>query len=397
MTNLRQSKGGGTFTAPLAGSDFVDEYLVNVTVGNQEFALIVDTGSSDTWVPEVGFQCIDLNNNPQPESVCAFGTAGYSSKKSPTFELDPNRNFNITYGDGEFLTGPVGFETITIGGMAVKKQEFGTVTVAAWEGDGVNTGLTGLAFPDLTSVYQGDNPDADEFPQTQLVYNSIFFTAVQEGLVKNPFFSIALDRGTFNQQLNVPFVPNLGFISFGGIAPVPVTDTSTTVPVQGYDVTTFDPSNAPTATKFFYTVDVQGYIFPGSEALLTKNNDTILDSGTTLNILPDDVAAAYAAAFVPPAVFNADFGLYEVVCSAKVPPFEVVLGGEKFSIAGPDQLLPLGETDAAGNQLCITGTAPGGPAVDGNIFILGDVFLHNVVATFNIKANEITVTQRKPY
>jgi hypothetical protein len=254
----------------------------------------------------------------------------------------------------------------------------------------------GLAYPGLTSVFKGDDPDVDQFPGTQLVYDPVFFTAVKEGATSKPFFSIALDRGTFAQQENDTFDPNLGFISFGGIAPVPVTNTEVTLPVQGYDVN-FDPTNARNKTFFFYTVDVQSYTFPGSSGLITASNNTILDTGTTLNLVPTDVAAAYNAAFDPPAVLDEDEGLFIVNCTAKVPEFLVKLGGKTFSVAAADQLLPLDETDANGNELCATGTQDGGPDEEGNIFILGDVFLHNVVSTFNIQTNEVTLTQRQPY
>lgn len=41
---LRSHLAGGAPVAPLAGSDFDDEYLVNITIGGQHFPVIVDTG-----------------------------------------------------------------------------------------------------------------------------------------------------------------------------------------------------------------------------------------------------------------------------------------------------------------------------------------------------------------
>jgi hypothetical protein len=158
---------------------------------------------------------------------------------------------------------------------------------------------------------------------------------------------VALDRGTFDQQENDPFDPHLGFLSFGGIAPVPVTRTAVTIPVEGYSTTTGIPSKGPGSEFFFYTVNVEAYTFPGSNRVVTANNNTILDtsvlvcsnsstrlltyfpafsSGTTLNFVPTDVAAAYNAAFHPPAVLDTDFDLYIVDCNARVPPFGVVIG-----------------------------------------------------------------------
>ena len=76
---------------------------------------------------------------PEPQSKCAFGSPGFDQSESKTFVGDPDKNFNISYGDGEFLTGVVGFDAVTVGDMTVTNQEIGLVNEAAWDGDGVNT------------------------------------------------------------------------------------------------------------------------------------------------------------------------------------------------------------------------------------------------------------------
>ncbi|KAK7031647.1 aspartic peptidase domain-containing protein [Favolaschia claudopus] len=171
-----------------------------------------------------------------------------------------------------------------------------------------------------------------------------------------------------------------------------------TVPVQSYSATDGNPTSAsdPNAVFFYYIADVEGYTFHGSKKLNTKNNNTILDSGTTLNYLPSAVAEAYNAQFVPKATLNEELGLHFVDCDAKVPPFSVKLGGKSFPIDARDQIL-LGGTGDDGKPICISGTQSGGEDTPENVFILGDVFLHNVVSTFNVKANEMTVTRRKKY
>lgn len=139
-----------------------------------------------------------MTGSPEPGSECAFGTSGYDPKKSTTYKLYPDRNFNITYGDGEYLTGTVGFETISVGGLTVPKQEFGVVNAAAWEGDGVDTGLIGLCFPNLTSVYVGNDPHDDSAANNE-VYNPFFFTAVKDKLVSKPceyYASSLLGKGS---------------------------------------------------------------------------------------------------------------------------------------------------------------------------------------------------------
>ena len=79
---------------------------------------------------------------------------------------------------------------MTIGGLTVTHQEIGLVTAAAWEGDSVNTGLIGLAYPGLTSVYNGNNPNVDS-GNNSVPYNPFFFSAVQQKAVSAPCESIS--------------------------------------------------------------------------------------------------------------------------------------------------------------------------------------------------------------
>ncbi|KAF8142599.1 aspartic peptidase domain-containing protein [Mycena galopus ATCC 62051] len=394
LRNTSSSSSSSDHTVVLDGSDSDFEYLTNVTIGGQKFSFSVDTGSSDTWVIQQGFSCFDLDGNPQSEGVCAFGSEGFSPNASKTFTPFPGVSFNITYSDGEALLGPVGMDTVTIGGLSVEKQVVPIPTHAAYLGDGINSGIIGLSFPGGTTVFNTTDPlNASE--ANQLIYSPFFLSAVEQKKVENPYFSIALDRGSFEQEQNDNFDPNLGFLSFGGIAPVPVLKNSVTVPIQGFSTTTAQ-TGLPGSNLFFYTVDVESYTFPGSDKVTTVNNNTVLDTGTTVNYFPSPVAAAYAAQFSPPAVEDPNTGLYTVACNAAVPDFAVTIGGKTFPIDKRDQIIPTGK-DANNNTVCITGTQDGGADQAGAVFILGDVFLHNVVATFNPVDGEVTLTQRVPY
>ncbi|KAJ7483177.1 acid protease [Mycena latifolia] len=392
MLSLLRSHASNNNTAVLAGSDLDEEYLTNITVGGQTFTAIVDTGSSDTWLVKKGFKCFNLTGFPESTETCGFGSDGFDTKASKTFQPMLRASLNISYGDGEFLSGPVGFDTVSVGGLTVKQQEVATPDLAAWNGDGVNSGLLGLAYPGLTSVYNTTDPmkasSANHIP-----YDPFFFTAVKQSMVTNPFFSIALDRGTPSEDSNVDL--NLGYVAFGGMPPVVLDKTAITVPVQGYSTTTGEPSNK-NPVYFYYTVDVGAYVFHGSTKLNTSNSNTILDTGTTLNYLPSKVAKAYNTGFVPTATYDEDQGLYFVGCNATAPAFSVTIGGKNFPIDARDQILEAG-TDDDGNLVCISGTQDGGADTPDNVFILGDVFLHNVVSTFNIEANTMTVTRRRKY
>lgn len=164
----------------------------------------------------------------------------------------------------------------------------------------------------------------------------------------------------------------------------------------------------------YYTVDIDSFIYDGSATLTGSGKHAVLDTGTTLNYLPTEVAKAYNSKFLPPATYDKDSSTYFVDCHATVPEFQVRIGGKQFKIDGKDQILPAG-TDSDGNEVCLSGTQDGGdPSDSTTVFILcakfplwlpnsidhcfrGDVFLHNVVTTFNIQSNQITLTQRASY
>ncbi|KAJ7107916.1 aspartic peptidase domain-containing protein [Mycena epipterygia] len=388
---LGKSSNSSSDIASLAGAAFDHEYLVNITVGGKTFNAILDTGSSDTWVVHEEFSCFDLNGTAVPAATCDFGPAQFNPADSPTFTPFVNATFFVRYGSGESLRGPAGFDTVTAGGLSVSQQEIGVPTLNAFLGDGVSEGVLGLAFPGLTSVYTTNN--ASELVQMQ--YTPFFLNAMEQKKVKNPFFSISLDRATLEQGANDPFDANLGFLAFGGIAPVPVLKTSVTVPVQGYTPHMPGvPSNAPDAQFLWYTLDIDSFTFRGSSSVITKNNNTIFDSGSTFNNVHTAVAAAYNAQFNPPATLDAT-GTYVVACNATAPAFAVVLGGTSFEIDPRDQIVV--NKDANGTTFCVSGTQDGGPDVPGNLFALGDVFFHNVVMTFNPVAAEVTIMQRAPY
>ncbi|KAF7332955.1 Acid protease [Mycena venus] len=377
-----RASGISAHTVPLTGAQFDYEYLTDISVGGQNLSVIVDTGSSDTWFPEMGFACFNLSGHPEPVSTCAFGSEGFDSRISNSYQAYPNTTFSISYGDGEYLSGSAAFETVSVGGLTVKHQEIGVVSSAAWVGDGINSGLLGLAYPELTSV-------TNDIDHQDMKYNPFFFNAVKQKLVPYPYFSIALNRGTAAGTHSPAADPHLGYLAFGGIAPVPVTSTCTTVPIQGYSLTTRAPTADRHSTYMYYTVDIHKYTFPNSSTVVTASNSTIIDSGTTLNLLPSEVAQAYNKGFG-----TWHDGLYYVDCAAQAPPFSVTLGGKTFSTDPQDQVVWVG-TDKNGNDLCVSGTQDGGPQMMGSVFILGDVFMHNVVVTFDIQKNQMTFTQRK--
>ena len=375
---------------PLTSVEKGQVFLAGIEFGSESFQAVVDTGSSDTWLAETGFRCFDVATGaPEPESYCAFGP---TYNISSTFKQIQNENFNISYADGEVLTGIVGIERVTLAGITVKNQQVAVVDYAAWFGDGISSGLVGLSFPTLTSAYKGTDPTLDS-SATQVVYNPIFTNMYSEGRVA-PLFSLAIDRGTQG-----------GLMAIGGLPPVIFSPLFASAPFQLLTMTRFGATSPIDGIPQyqFYTITVDGFNYQGSEKTqwthgsfpspLVKPTDPskvqlIVDSGTTLIYLPTGIADAVNALFVPPAVYDSNQGAYAVDCSAKAPTFGVTIGKQTFYINGLDMILP------SGNGTCISGVNDAGT---GGLSILGDVFLKNVLAVFDVGASEMRFAAREFY
>ncbi|KAL8665996.1 MAG: hypothetical protein Q9202_001733 [Teloschistes flavicans] len=347
-------------------------YFANITFGTETLQAVVDTGSSDTWLVETGFECANVQTRiPVPEEQCRFG-ALYST--SPTFKQIPGENFNILYGDGEKLTGIVGTEDVTLAGLTVKNQEVALINYAAWTGDNSTSGVIGLAFPSITSSFNGSDPLKDT-PADALEYTPLFTNMYQQGQIA-PVFSLAIARGEGSG----------GFLALGGLPPVQHDQYFASTPMLK---SLQRPGNTKAAQSQlqYYTITVEGLHYQDTYEKVNLRAD--VDSGTSLIFLPSTTASRINKLFDPPAQFDFFTGEYQVSCDAKPPSFGVLIGGHTFSINPKDLIVK-----TQNNGGCITGITNGQvnhPAV------LGDVFFRNVLAVFDVGADQMRFSGREFY
>ncbi|KAL9608140.1 MAG: hypothetical protein Q9167_007007 [Letrouitia subvulpina] len=379
LTRMRRSqkRAEKIGIAPVKGVDGGTDYVADITIGSQVFSSVVDTGSSDTWVAKTGFKCADLDTHKNiPEDVCSFGST-YTT--SPSFKQIPNVNFNVTYQDGEFLTGVFGKESVTFAGISIEDQWIGIVGNAAWQGDGISSGLIGLAFPSLTNAYAGADPKKDN-QSDPLIYTPLFTNLYKEHKVA-PVFSLAIDRSKKSG----------GLLAIGGIPPTKHSQTFVTAPFE----LTQTSSTRGRGQYTFYTITVHGFSFdPLKEGnsdhppLHAANCQFVIDSGTMINYLPTNMSESVNSLFDPPAVLNEKKGIFEVPCHASAPRFGVHIGHQTFYINPQDMIV---HNDGG---TCHT-------AISSSIFtdlaILGDVFLKNVLAVFDVGAGEMRFAAREYY
>jgi hypothetical protein len=375
-------------TADLLSINAGSVFVAPLDAGGETFYVVIDTGSSDTWLINNEYTCVDpTDSSVIDESQCGFGPT-YSV--SATAKQIDNRNFNISYADGERLNGQMITEDLTFAGITVENQTMGLVTYAGWYGDDISSGLVGLAYASLTNQYSGSNPSADIAGLT-IPYDPILTSMFNDNLTA-PIFSIALNRDVSRSAQSAG-----GVLAVGGIPNIPHGSAwaSANISVIGVDATTGQPEYQ------FYAIRVDGWAVSKNQnadfdvkmtgdtrktpLLGAPTRNVIVDSGTSLIYAPSAVAAGLAAAFNPPAAVSSSTGLYEVACNATVPLFGVVVSSKVFYINRLDLIID------TGYGFCIMGVQDN----NGGLTIVGDVFMRNVLTVFDVEAAQVRFSARQ--
>jgi hypothetical protein len=252
-------------------------------------------------------------------------------------------------------------------------------------------------------MYVGEDPKA-AVPGRALKYNP-FFDNLYRSNMTEPVFSMALTRDTRPPEEG----GKAGLLTLGGIPDIPFAPSWITVPILpvGVDSTTLEN------VYQFYSVTVDGFSISSDPSAMfasvaearqnprktalrgnsdrTKPNITsaiaIVDSGTTLVYLSDDLAAEVAAAFDPPGFMDEDTGQYEVFCNSTPPIFGVSIGGKVFNTNPGDLVLEYEE------GLCISGVQGN----HGGLLILGDVWMKSVLCAFDVGNGVMAFAGRSHY
>ena len=123
----RRSKRQTTTSATIIDNTQL-RFLVPISFGDGgTLDAELDTGSSDTWLIQTGFQCYSSNSfsatSLEPQSYCNFG--GTYSPGS-TFEAINGVHQRSCYGNGaRCVAGPLGWTSVTIAGVTVPQQVVG--------------------------------------------------------------------------------------------------------------------------------------------------------------------------------------------------------------------------------------------------------------------------------
>ncbi|KAI0737753.1 acid protease [Daedaleopsis nitida] len=315
------------------------EYVVPVKIGTPGVTLNLDfdTGSSDLWVWSSEFA----------RASSYKGHNIYDPSKSSTAKK-ASGSWNISYGDGSSASGNVYNETVTVGDIAIPAQavELAEKLSSSFLQDGGNDGLLGLAWPAINTV--------SPRPVATPVENMI-----NKKLIDPPVFTVKLGRGDAD-----------GFYSFGFI------DTSVTP-----NPITYTPVDS---SQGFWQVDSTTWTLNG-QTKQRSGNTTILDTGTTLCLVSDDVVDEIYGA-IEGATFDNEQGGYKFPTNATIPDISFTVGKTLYKVSPKD--IAFGD---AGDGFVFGGIQSRGN-LDFDIF--GDVFLKAVYVVFNQGESTVGLAQR---
>lgn len=336
---LRVAKGAVLANLPQNVLDYEDlEYLGNITIGTpqQNFVVVLDTGSSNLWVPATN---CDYSCN---------GKSKFDQTKSTSF-VKNGRSWSIQYGSGD-ARGVLGQDTMTFGGvgenqLAIPKTTFGLASHISDDfAQDPTDGILGLAFTSL--AVDGVVPP--------------LINAINQGLLDQGLFTVWLEHRGAKDGVSG------GVFTYGAI------DTTNCGPVIAYQ-----PLSSATYWQFRVTQ------FNLGSYTKKTNYDVISDTGTSLIGGPTSVAESMASAVG--AQYNDQYGIYTLPCKGSYPDLQITIGGAVYAIKPVNYIIDGGDN----GQTCYFGVFPFDFGGFGPSWILGDPFIRQFCNIYDIQNQKI--------
>ncbi|KAH8904552.1 eukaryotic aspartyl protease [Coniochaeta sp. PMI_546] len=324
---------------PVPISNFMNaQYFSEIDIGTpaQTFKVVLDTGSSNLWVP-----------SSECGSIACYLHTKYDSSASSTYKKNGTA-FDIRYGSGS-VSGYISQDVLKIGDILIKNQDFGEATSEPGLAFafGRFDGILGLGF-DRISV-NGVVPP--------------FYNMINQKLIDEPVFAFYLSDTNDGDDSEAVF---------GGINKDRFEGKITTIPLR---------------RKAYWEVDLDSVSYGDSTAEL-EGTGVILDTGTSLIALPSQLAEMINAEMGAKKGYN---GQYSVDCSKRdsLPDVTFALSGYNFTIGPYDYIL-----EVSGS--CISSFfGMDFPEPVGPLAILGDSFLRRWYSIYDLGAGTVGLAKAK--
>jgi saccharopepsin len=333
--NAQAPKSDGVHPVPV--TNFMNaQYFSEITIGTppQSFKVVLDTGSSNLWVP-----------SQSCGSIACYLHSTYDSASSSTYKANGSE-FEIHYGSGS-LSGFISNDDVSIGDLKIKGQDFAEAT----EEPGLAfafgrfDGILGLGY-DTISVNKIVPP---------------FYQMVNQGLLDEPVFAFYLGDTEGESEA-----------TFGGVDKSRYEGKIEWIPLR---------------RKAYWEVDLD-FIAYGDEVAELENTGVILDTGTSLNVIPSSLAELLNSEMGAKKGYN---GQYTIECEKRntLPDITFSLSGSNYSLPATDYIL-----EVSGS--CIS-TFQGMdiPEPAGPLAILGDAFLRRYYSVYDLGNNAVGLARAK--
>jgi saccharopepsin len=315
------------------------QYFSEIELGTppQSFKVVLDTGSSNLWVP-----------SSECGSIACYLHQKFDSSASSTYKKNGS-DFAIQYGSGS-LSGFVSQDTLKIGDLKIEGQDFAEATSEPGLAFafGRFDGILGLGF-DAISVNKIVPP---------------FYKMIEQGLLDEPVFAFYL--GDANKE------GDSSEATFGGI---------------DKDHYTGELINIPLRRKAYWEVDLDA-IALGDDVAELDNTGVILDTGTSLIALPSNLAEMINTEIGAKKGFT---GQYSVDCATRdsLPDITFTLTGHNFTIGPYDYTLEV-------QGSCISAfMGMDFPEPVGPLAILGDAFLRKWYSVYDLGNGAVGLAKAK--
>ncbi|NXG72440.1 PEPA protein, partial [Baryphthengus martii] len=309
-----------------------NEYYGYICIGTpcQNFTVIFDTGSANLWVPSIYCQSHSCSDHHR-----------FNPNKSSTF-VATNESFSIGYGTGN-LSGILGYDTVIIAHFTIVSQIFG-LSVSE-PGDFFYytpfDGILGLAYPSISSA--GATP--------------VFDNMMMQKLVKKDLFSVYLSR---HERAG-------SFILFGDIDPL-------------YTITgiTWIKLSAET----YWQISMSKVTVRGKTVACSEGCQAILDTGTSRLVVPNAVLGNIQKALG--ANSNGQVNCFTIPF---MPTVTFNINGTAFPLSPYAYVIREGVS-------CILGfDGMDVPTEEGELWILGDVFLRSYYSIYDRANNRVGLSR----
>ncbi|CAB3409759.1 unnamed protein product [Caenorhabditis bovis] len=328
-------------------ADFRDfAYFGNISLGTpeQRFLVVLDTGSSNLWVPD------NTCGKDERNSACKHKRK-FMMEKSGSYEKD-GRMFSIGYGTGS-ASGYLGKETLCFSDttLCVKSQVFGQATsLAPFFARQEIDGILGLGF-------------------TELAVNNVvppLINAIEQGLLEEPVFTVYLEH-------HVKTAERGGYFTYGGEDGEHCGQVITWVPLSR-------------AAYWQFRMDSVGV---RSSTEISKGWEVISDTGTSFIGGPSHIIKSIAYQFG--ATYDIFNDIYTVPCSKvrKMPSIKIRVNNVDLEIQ-PENLIAHsapGECDLALFDIFTGGFGPA--------WILGDPFIRQYCNIHDVRNKRIGFAKSK--